>query len=795
MLKSFLKIGLRNLIKQKYYSLISISGLAIGIAASAMIFLWVNYELSYDRFFTNYKNIYRITTESNMGGQEFNACLTPSSFAQAFSESCPEVKYITRTTKYFDVVLEANMKSFKEKKAIEADTNFFRVFNFKFIEGSEENPFPTKNSIVLTRTLAKKYFGDERATGKILSKNGKEPLMVSAVIEDVPPNSHMHFDCVLYFNKGNYWNNFNWLTYVLFKNNFSKKNVTYTLQNIVDDHIIISMANTFGVTTDQFTAAGNKIKLEIQPLKSIHLKSNFIGEFEANGSMTYVVFFITIGFFILSVAFINYINLSSVYYDNRLTEIGIRKATGATRDKLIYQFLVESFVISITAFILGILIMEVLLPVFKLFLGLNFNTGFSQNLLFKLIIFGAVVLMGMISGIYPATRISGYKIISIISSKQYSPIKSSFNARSILVVFQYATTIVVIIATILIIKQINFLNNKDLGFKKEQLVVIEGANYLEDKKEIFKNELEEDSRIVSLCYTDTYPGNGYSNINTYKVDELSPDKPYVLKTIGASPDYFKTFDMKIIEGHDFQTGDHPEAILNEKAAEIMNLKNPLSDKISIGNNNVFPIVGIVKNFNHDPLNASLDPILILLNDSRSLNFVIIRIAEGDIRDAMDLITNEWNKLSGKMPLEYYFLDSKLQSAYNAEMKAGKVFSIFTVLSIIIACLGMLGMVSFILQKRVKEIGIRKVNGAKVSEVLIMLNRDLVKWVVIAFIIATPIAYYAMHKWLENFAYKTNLSWWIFALAGVLALGIALLTVSWQSWRAATRNPVEALRYE
>lgn len=796
MIKSNFKIAYRNLLKQKHYSLISIGGLAVGIAAAALIFLWINYELSYDKNYPNYRSICRIINKGNIGGQHFETCVNPSMLAQTLTEISPEVIYSTRMSNYFDLMLEYDGVYFREKRVVKADTNFFKVFNHKFIEGTSDNPFPEKNNIILTETLAKKYFGNKKALGKVLLRNGNDPLTVSAVIEDLPSNSHMHFDCILYFDEENIWNTFNWFTYILLRENFNQTNVSNSLQKIVDDHVNVNLAKVFGVTTDQFKKAGNEVKFEIQPLKSIHLGSNLQGEFETNGSKTYVLFFSTIAFFILFIACINYINLSATYYDTRIAEIGIRKTNGASQGKLIIQFLTESFIVNILAFILGFLILEIALPLFKDYLELNFSEGILKTLGFKLIVFGIVTItIGFVSGIFPAISISRHKAISLTRQKLSLPGKTLLSARSVLIIAQFAITIIVLISTFLIKKQINFINNKELGFNKEQLLVIEGANNLGNNKEVFKNELKRNSQIVNLCFSDTYPGNKFNNTRNYGIKEFSPENQYILKTIEADPDYFETYDMEIMKERNFTVDDDTVVILNERAVTYINLDDPLSNNIIFGKDKTYPIVGVVKDFNHDPLQVSLDPMLITLSKPKNFDFITIRIAEGNIKDAMNIITEKWNEFTGNKPLEYVFLDNKLQSAYNAEIKAGKIFSVFTVLSIIIACLGIYGVASFILKKRVKEIGIRKVNGARISEVMTMLNKDYIKWVAIAFIIACPIVYYAMNKWLENFAYKTNLSWWIFALAGILTMSIALLTVCWQSWRAATRNPVEALRYE
>jgi putative ABC transport system permease protein len=409
-------------------------------------------------------------------------------------------------------------------------------------------------------------------------------------------------------------------------------------------------------------------------------------------------------------------------------------------------------------------------------------------------VFALVIVLGFLSGLYPAAYLSRFKTISSLQNKSKSYLNKSFNTRSVLVIFQFIITIIVIAATVLIKKQVDFLLNKELGFNQEKLVVLEGANNLGVNKEVFKNELKRNPQIINLSFTDVYPGGSYSNITGYTIEGYPADQQFVLKTIMVDPDYFDTYEMKIVQGRKFNNTDKPAMILNEKAVDLLKLNDPVNNNI-IWNNQPYPVLGVVKNFHHDPLNVNLDPMIIRLVNIQYFDYVTIRLSEGNPKEVMRFIADKWSNLSGNKPFEYFFLDSKLESAYKTEMKAGNVFSAFSVLSVIIACMGLFGIASFIIQRRFKEIGIRKVNGSKISEILILLSTDFIKWVIIAFIIATPIAWYAMNKWLENFAYKTELSWWIFALSGFMALIIALLTVSLQSWRAAIRNPVEALRYE
>lgn len=791
MLFTYLKTAYRNLIKQKHFSLINILGLAFGIAASVLIFLWISYETSFDKFHNKYQNIYRICGNAHLGGQELTRCSVQSAFASELAEICPEVLVSTRFLHYFNTVCQYNNKFYNERKAIKTDSNFFKVFSFPFIEGNSKNPFTAQNSLVLTKSTAKKYFGDEKAFGKVLIYNGN-PFEVTGVIEDIPSNSHLQFGLAFYSDE-RFWTNVDWHTYILLKDNFSESNVNNSLQKM-EDYVFAFLAEAFGMTTDQFEEAGNYIDYYVQPLQSIHLKSDFTNELEPGGNNTIVIIFSLIAILILLIAGINHMNLSKAFYDNRRIEVGIRKINGANRSKLIIQFLYESLLISVVASAVGILLIKLFLPVFNNYLNLNINTEIYNNWYFPLLVFALVMLLGFISGLYPSAYLAGFNTVAALFNNSKTALNKSFSPRSILVVFQFSITIIVIIAAIVTNKQVDFLLNKELGFNKEKLVVIEGANNLGTNTEVFKTELKKNSQIINVSYSDVYPGGGYANLPWYQVAGYPSDQSFLLNTIMADADYFDTYEMQMIHGRKFKNDDGPSVILNEKAVELLKLDDPLNSQI-MSERQSFPVIGVVKDFYHDPLNVKLDPMIIRCVNNQHLDYITIRISEGDTKEAINFINSTWNRISGDKPFEFFFLDSKLESAYKSEANAGVIFLAFSILSIVIACMGLFGIASLSIQRRIKEIGVRKVNGARISEVMVLLDKDFVKWVVIAFTLACPIAWYAMNKWLQNFAYKTSLSWWIFALAGILALGIALLTVSWQSWRTATRNPVEALRYE
>ncbi len=795
MLKNYLKIAIRNLAKQKDFALINIIGLAFGITAAVLIFLWISHETSFDKYHPYSSNIYRITTDASLSGQDFKICLVPSALAEEFANVCPEVEKTARCSRYFEQVFKYQDNYFKEKKVIRADTGFFQLFQFKFIEGNPDKPFIDQESVVLTKSVAKRYFGNESALGKLLILNQDNAVTVSAVIEDLPTNSHNQFDVALYFNIDDDWGNFNWMTYVKLTDGYSIEKAGKTLQKIVDDAILPTMTRFFGTSIEEFKIAGNYVNLDLQPLGSIHLNSDFYGELEASGNKTYVTFFSLIALFILIIAGTNYMNLSTAYYDNRKMEVGIRKANGAGPGTLLKQFLFESIIISCAAYIVGVILIKILLPLFIKFLDIEISEWIYSSGYFLALLFVLVIVLGLLSGLYPAVYLSRFKTTSILQKGFKSRERNSFSLRSVLVIVQFTITIIAIVATLMVKKQVGFLLNKELGYNKENLIVIEGTNRLNDHKEVFKTELEKNPNIESICFADTYPGEIYNNITGYGVQEDGPQEQHVIKTIGTNANYFDAYQMEIINGRKFRETDRNVVVLNESAVKHLGLENdPISHHILKGGT-ALSVIGVVKDFHHDALKTSLDPMLIRLMDDRFLNYMIIRISGSHTKETISFINTTWKNISLNIPFEYSFLDEKIRSAYYAEMKAGKVFTIFSILSVFIACMGILGIASFLLQKRIKEIGIRKVNGATTIELLVLLNTDYINWIAISFLIATPLAWYAMNKWLSNFAFKTGFSWWIFLFAGFIALLVAIITISWKSMQAARRNPVESLRYE
>ncbi|MCY1719262.1 ABC transporter permease [Prolixibacteraceae bacterium Z1-6] len=804
MIKYFVKTAFRNLLRHRFYSTINILGLAIGITACILIMLFVQFELSYDKFHEKSERIYRVNLFSV---RDDNTNRWPGSsppLRNTIQDEIPEVEEAVRVSQYWQPVMHYKDKVFNETKWCFADDNFFKIFSASFIYGDPNTALVEPYTVVLTESTAKRYFGNENPLGKTLSRKYNYDWTVTGVIQDFPENSHLKPDFLGSIKSRPSNNSLNWLnnilyTYVLLKEGAFNSEVDSKLEDVVKKHVGPFMTQERGESLEEFAAKGNQYKYYTQPLTDIHLNTEVIAGPELSVNTSYLIIFSLIAVFILIIACINYMNMSTARSANRAKEVGLKKSLGSNRNKLVLQFLSESVFVTLIALVLAIVLIKLLLPAFNNLMDkqLVFSSVSNLYTIPLLLIFGIVV--GVVAGSYPAFFLASFNPLTVINGIHKSE-GSHGNLRSGLVVFQLIVTIILFSGTFFISKQLNFLQKHELGFNKENLVIIKNAAYLWTKKPSFKSELLEQPGILEVSNSVDIPGR--SKYNSTFFHEL-PSEARLLSQLWIDEDFLKAYEIKLLQGRFFEKGNPSNAnsiVLSEKALKDLNIKEPIGKKLykkQKSEETTFTIIGIIKDFHLNSLHQEIWP-LVLFDDDDAIKsagaFFSVRIA-GDIQQNLKNIEQTWNKYADGQPLDYVFFDEDFGRLYVADVQTRKIVSIFSVLAIFIACLGLLALAAFVAEQRTKEIGIRKVNGARIGQILYSLNQNFIKWVVIAFVIATPIAYYAMNKWLENFAYKTSLSWWIFAVAGLLALGIALLTVSWQSWRAATRNPVEALRYE
>lgn len=789
MFKNYMKIAIRNLHLHRGYAAINILGLAIGIAACLLIVLFVKDELSYDKFNTNADRIYRVAVDGLWGSSVIKQTYTNAQLAETLEKECPEVESAVRLYNQGYPVVNYNDKMFTDFRVIGTDPSIFDVFTLPVIQGLSTNTLKDPRSIVLTESTAKAIFGKDNPINRVIKISG-ENLTISAIIQDLPSNSHFHFNILLnlklfpYSNDNNWMNN-NFITYILLKEHANIKNVESKFQPLLSKNL---------TWFDNWLKEGNKWNYYLQPLTSIHLKSDLNFELEHNSSMVYVYIFSIIAIFILILASVNFINLTTARASSRYKEIGIRKVVGSSRWSQILQFLTESTVISSMGVAVGVFLMAVLLPWFNNLAGknLHFNYLVSWYFIAGLVLSGIVI--GIVSGGFPAFILSSGKAVNALKSNKNKTAKGS-GLREVLVVFQFSISIFLIAGTALVHKQLVYFQQKKLGYDKENILVINCGSQLNKNCELFKNEIQQNPRIISATYTNT------TTVGSFMSWVCTPEgKPSTTLNINIVDfDFLKTYKMEMASGRFFSKeypSDIDGVIINECAAKLFDYKNPIGMRIDLNGRN-FTIVGVIKDYNYESMRSSIRPACLLLMDRNvsSVAYISVKVSNNNLPQVINHLKSTWDKHTNGIPFRYSFLDDEYGRLYEGEKRAGTVLIVFSVLAIFIACIGLVGLASYMAAQKTKEIGVRKVNGARVYEVLAMFNKNFVKWVVIAFVIATPVAWYAMLKWLGNFAYKTEMSWWIFALAGLIALGIALLTVSWQSWKAATRNPVEALRYE
>ncbi|MCE4562922.1 ABC transporter permease [Maribellus sp. CM-23] len=804
MIKYYLKTIIRNLIRNKFYSVINIVGLAIGITACILIMLYVQSEFSYDKYNEKADRICRVNLSAGTNKESRNLPYSSAPLRNVIQEEIPEVEEAVRVSQYWEPVMQYKEKVFNETKWCFVDDNFFKVFSTSFIYGDSSTALMEPNTVVLTETTARRYFGDENPVGQALHRKYNNDWTVTGVIKDFPENSHLKPDLLgsiksRPYNNGLDWDNNILYTYVLVKEGAFRQNVDTKLESIVKKYVGPYMKQNRGVSLDEMTEKGNQYKYYTQPLTDIHFNRNVFAGPELSVNTSYLVIFSIIAIFILVIACINYMNMSTARSVNRAKEVGLKKSLGSNRNKLVFQFLSESLMVTLIALALALVLIQLLLPAFNHLVNkqLEFNYIGNFGAVSLLFVFGIVI--SIIAGSYPAFYLASFNPATVITGIQ-SPGGSHGTFRNGLVVFQLTVTIILFSGTFFINKQLNFIQNKELGFNKENLVIIKNAHYLWTQKPSFMNELLEQPGILEVSNSVHIPGRSKSG-NTF-FHEL-PSEAKGLSQLWVDAAFLKAYEIKLLQGRFFEKGNQANAksiVLSESALKQLNIEDPIGKrlyKIRKSEETAFTIIGIIKDFHLNSLHQELGPLVLFDNEDAlkaAGEYLSVRIA-GDIQQNLKEVEQAWNKYAGGQPLDYAFFDEDFGRLYAGDVQTKKIVSIFSVLAILIACLGLLALAAFVAEQRTKEIGVRKVNGARVVQILYLLNQNFIKRTLIAFVVAVPVAWYILNKWLENFAYKTNLSWWIFALAGLLALGIALLTVSWQSWRAATRNPVEALRYE
>lgn len=802
MIKLFFKTAIRNLFKNGFYSILNIVGLAIGFAAFIYIATHVFNEFSFDRYNSKSDRIFRSVMTLKFGDTEEITSFSEMPLASAAKSDLPEVEESVRIYRAENMLTQYDNKKFFEDEIWYAEPSLFKIFDFKLLEGNPNLALNQPKSIVLSAKAATKYFGNEDPIGKSISiGNSKNNFIVTGILAPIPHNSHLQFDYLASFSslpkeklEEGWAQSISYFTYILVKKGTDIKSFQKKYAGFPMKYLEATVAK-MGLTLAEFEKRGNYLNYELQPLKDIHLHSSIYKEgLKTAGNFRFLVVLGITGLLIMIIACFNFVNLNTSRAILRTKEIGVKKIIGSTRETVIYQILAEVFLQCLIALILAVFFLLVSLPLLNSYTELVIKPAFFFNKFTLTTIFILPILTTLLAGSYPAIFITSVNANDVLKGI-FKTGKTNQHWRGSLVTFQFVVFIVLVFSTIVISNQVNLLQHKNPGYDKDNVLVVKGVFNIDySSRKSFKNEILKNPNVLSASYSSTTPAINEESKMIYRIK--GSDKSSYFNYMRVDADYQKTLKFKMKEGRFFSDDMGSEAnniVINDAAAKILGFKDFSQIVYCDNQNQDYKVIGIVNDFNMKSLREVSLPLI--MQYSGDENFLSLRIQPGDISQVIKTTQEDWEKFNNEIPFEYYFLDKAFDAQYKSETRLGKLIWLFTLIAILIGCMGLLGLVSFNTTNRIKEIGIRKINGAKISEILTMLNRDFAKWVVIAFVIAMPIAYYTMNKWLESFAYKTELSWWIFALSGVLALGIALLTVSWQSWKAATRNPVEALRNE
>ncbi len=805
MFKNYFKVALRNLWKNKVFSAINIIGLAAGLAVCLLIVLYVKDELSYDKYNVNADRIYRIDADIYFNNTSAIFAVAPDPLAPALKRDFPDIQEITRVNYQGDILIKKDNQNVQDHHAAFADSTFFKVFTVPMIEGDPNTALKEPNSIVIDETTAKKYFNSTDVVGKTLFVDNNTNCKITGVIKDIPKQSHFHFSFIRPRGKDNdSWLSNNTYNYVLVRPGVTQQKLQKDIDATINNYLAKDLQGQLHASLKDLTAKGNHFIYHAMPLTDIHLHSDKQYEIEANGDITYVYIFSVIAIFILLIACVNFMNLSTARSANRAKEVGIRKVAGSLRSHLIIQFLTESVLLSFISLLLAILLAALLLPLFNQLSGkeMYVSTLFS-TWLFPIMV-ALVFLVGCIAGSYPAFYLSSFKPMHVLKGKVANGFKSSW-LRSSLVVFQFCISIMLIIGTIVIYNQLNFIRSKKIGYNRNQVLILHNAYYLDKQVHAFRNELLNIPGITNATISGDLPtGTNFDNEGWFRDATFDASKAVVLTNFYVDENYIPTLDMQMAQGRNFSKdfpSDSTAVILNEAALKILGFKDPFKETLyrpnfNNGNINgaiVYHVIGVVKDFNFSSMHQHVGPLII--QEGENTGSIGLRINTKNISSIISRVESLWKTMVPGQPFQYSFMDADFNNIYTAEQQTGKLFITFAVFAIFIGCLGLFGLVTYAAEQRTKEIGVRKVLGASVHGIVAMLSKDFAKLVLIAALIAFPVAWWAMNKWLQSFAYRINISWWVFLIAGIVALLIALITVSFQAIKAAVANPVKSLRTE
>ncbi|MET2985350.1 ABC transporter permease [Aureibaculum conchae] len=810
MLKNYLKIAWRNLKKQPFFTFLNTFGLAIGIAGGLLISLYIYHEFSFDKMFTDSDRIHRINVDIKFGGEVSNLGEVSAPMAATMKKDFSQIESTTRFRDLGSMLLRRSdvKKNVKESQTTYVDHSFFEMFGIELLFGDTKTALTKPNTVILTKTAAEKHFGLNDAVGQTLLLDNDDIYTVDGIIDDLPKNSFLRDYSVFVAMAGyddaqdNEWTSHNYYTFIKLIPSADINDLQAPLQSMLGTYIIPFAQKYFpGITVAEFKASGNYLNFSTVPLTDIHLYSNRENEMSANNSMQNLYILSFIGLFLILLASVNFMNLSTAHSLKRAKEVGIRKTLGSNKRDLVHQFLTESGLVSLLSLLLGIGLAYLALPFFNGLSGKEISIPFL-NPIFWILLFTATGLLTLLSGSYPAFFMSQFIPVKVLKGTDTGKVGGG-NIRNSLVVFQFAISVFLIISTLVVFQQLDYIQNKDLGFKKDQVLLIEDVYSAGNQVKVLKEEIKQLGQVENVTLSGFLPIPSSRNNTTFYKDGIADqDHAINMQTWRVDFDYINTLNMEILVGRDFDEqmrADSTAIILNESAVatfgstpkEILGAR--LSRDLESENPTFYTVIGIIKNFNFESLKNDIGALSLTIGDSYGA--MAIKLNSGDFTKTLSNIEAKWNKVAPGQLFSYYFMDDSFNETYKEEKRLGSIFITFTILSLLIACLGLFGLAAFNAQKRTKEIGVRKVLGASVSQITYKLTVDFLKLVGIAVLISIPLGWYAMNRWLQDFAFRIEISWWIFALAGILAVAIAILTVSYQSIKAAIVNPVKSLKTE
>jgi putative ABC transport system permease protein len=807
MIRNYIKTAFRNLLKNKGFTAINVLGLALGLATCLLIVFYVFDELSYDRYNVNLDRIYRLNNNIKFGGNEASYSESPAPTAAALKADFPEIDQVTRFRQRGGNQVKKGNQNIQEDNMVYADPAVFGVFTLPMTEGDPATALKETHSVVITEKIALKYFNSTKAVGKVLAFNDTALYKVTGVIKNIPKQSHFNFDFFISMpslaeSRDDAWFSNNFDTYILFRAGTDSKKFAAKLPEFLRRHAEPQLQGVLHMNFAQLEKTGNYFRFSLLPLKKIHLESNTRYDLGTKGDIKIVYIFSAIAIFILLIACVNFMNLSTARSSNRAKEVGVRKVLGSPRKYLIAQFLTESVMVTLAGAIIAVVLAWAFLPLFNQMSAkeLTITPQIIGWLVPVIIVF--IIVVGCIAGSYPALYLSGFQPIEVLKGKLAAGFKGGM-LRSSLVVFQFSISIFLIIGTVVIYNQLKYIQDKDIGYNRDHVLVVNRVWTLGKKAKIFKQEIKQLSGVKSATMTGYLPTDGANNNSSLFKDPSLDAKRAIQSSIwNVDEDYIPTLGIKMQSGRNFSIDmktDSSAIIINEAAAQLLGFQNPLNQLLYLPMDSKasvmkpFHIIGVIKNFNFKSLRESVSPLILF--DSEDTGCLSIRMNSADIPSLLAQIKNKWMGMSPNLQFDYSFMNEDYEGLYRTEQRAGKIAVAFTSLAVIIACLGLFGLAAYAAEQRTKEIGIRKVLGANISTIVAMLSKDFIKLVLIAIIVAAPAAWWAMHKWLDGFAYRQNFQWWVVVIAGLSAILIAFITISFQSIKAALTNPVKSLKSE